>query len=288
MTGYGRGKSRAKSGEITAEVRSVNHRFLEVTVRLPRALSGYEGEVEKLVRKHLRRGHVYVTVNMDAFALEGTFKVNSTLIAKVYRELERVAEREGIPGKVDIATVLSLPEVVSVISEPHDARVLWPRAKEAVERALRECVAMRRKEARELVKDISKRVKRIAQIVDRIGRKAPELSRKAFKRARERVKKLLEGTAAFDESRWATELAILADRSDITEELIRIKSHLAQFQSVLKKGGEVSKRLTFLLQEIHREATTMGNKSPDAKVIEMCLVIKEEVEKVREQAQNLE
>jgi len=288
MTGYGKAESASSKARVIAEVRSVNHRYLEVSVRLPKSLGGYEGEVEKIVKKRLRRGHVYVSISLERGTEEGGISINPAALGGIYRELARAAKREGIPGEIDINTLLSLPDVLAAIAVPPDSNRLWTLAKKALSGALRNCIDMRKHEGEALVKDISKRVKRLERLALRIEKREPALKKKAFERARRRVEKLLEQTAVLSDTRWAAEVAMMAERSDITEEIIRLKSHIAQFRKVMRAGGEVSKKMTFLLQEMHREATTMGNKSVDASVIRDCLEIKEEVEKIREQVQNLE
>jgi len=288
MTGYGKAAYSSKNGTVIAEVRTVNHRYLEVSVRLPKSLSGYEGEVERIVKKWLKRGHVYINITFERGVEEGAFRINRRALGKIYRELARAARAEGIPGEIDIGALLALPDVISTISESPSSKKLWVLAREALDEALRNCVGMRKLEGAALVKDISKRVKRLERLALRIEKKSPSLKKKAFERAKKRVEKLLNGTAVIGDTRWAAEVAMMAERSDITEEMIRLKSHIAQFKKVLKSGGEVSKKMTFLLQELHREATTMGNKSVDAAIINDCLEIKEEVEKIREQVQNLE
>lgn len=287
MTGYGRGEVRETGGAVTAEVRTVNHRFIDFSIRVPRPLNGYEREIEKIIRGSVKRGHVYVTVSMDKAIETESVTINRDLLRKTYRLLTEFAIEEGIPGRVDIGTLLSLPDVFSGGIDEALPESLWIRVRKAVVAALENCAEMRKAEGAELVRDISRRLAVIEKGVSRIERKAPLALKRSFARGKARLRQLLEGNE-IDESRWVTEAAIMTDRTDFSEELVRLKSHVVQFRSVIAKGDEVSKSLTFLLQEMHRETTTMANKAADAAIISECLSLKECIEKIREQVQNLE
>ncbi len=287
MTGYGKGSARIGDGEAIAEIRTVNHRFIELSIRLPRVLNGTERDLEKIIRRKIKRGHVYLTVTLTRSFDAETLRINSKLIKKVYRELSVLARKEGIPGDVDINTILSIPDVFSVDSETVPPQQLVSAVKKALGKALSSCTGMRENEGAELLRDMNGRLRTITRIASRIENRAPAALAKALARTKKRLKQLI-GNAAIDENRWALEAAIMADKTDFSEELVRLNSHLGQFEKILSRGGEVSKKLTFLLQEIHREATTMGNKASDPAIIRDCLEIKENVEKIREQVQNLE
>lgn len=287
MTGYGRGEARVGEGTVRVEIRTVNHRFLEFTTRTPRSLYGREKEIERIARGMVRRGHVYITVSMDRSLESEGIGVDLEAIRRIYWSLSTFASREGIPGGVSLDGLLSVPEIVSLDTEAVPAERLWPAAKDALRSALEGCARMRAREGAELERDIRKQTGRIGTVVARIDKRAQGASKRAFLKAKRRMKQLV-GDAALDENRLLTEAAVLADRMDFSEELIRLKSHLKQFEAIVDKGGETSKKLTFLLQEIHREATTMGNKSAEAPIIRDCISIKESVEKIREQVQNIE
>jgi uncharacterized protein (TIGR00255 family) len=287
MTGYGKGSAPVGGGKIDVEIRTVNHRFLDFSIRVPRPLNGHEGDIEKAIRKKVRRGHVYVNVNFDKGAESTTSAVNRKLLRKTYKELTAFAKKEGIPGQLEIGTLLMLPDMF----RPEIDTIPPAKLKAALKKALVEAVGrladMRNREGKTLQADMQKRLADISRVAARIQKKAPKALEQTLARARKRLQNLMGKTEVRDE-RWAIEAAALADRTDFSEELVRLKSHLVEFGSVLGKGGEISKKLTFLLQEIHREATTMGNKSADPTVIRDCLAIKEQVEKIREQVQNLE
>jgi uncharacterized protein (TIGR00255 family) len=287
MTGYGKGEQDVDCGSVKAEVRTVNHRFLEFTTRVPRALYGKEKEVERIVRGRIKRGHVYLTVTLDKRLESEGVDVNYELIRRIYWSLSRFAGREGIPGGVSIDTLLQIPDVVTANSDDISSAKMWPAVQKAIGRALDGCAAMRAAEGAELERHIVKQVTKINQLAVKIEKRTPAATKRAFSKTKNRLRQLI-GDLPLDENRWMTEAAIMADRIDYSEEIVRLKSHAKQFEGILAKGGEVSKKLTFLLQEIHREATTMGNKATDVTIIRDCISIKECVEKAREQVQNIE
>jgi uncharacterized protein (TIGR00255 family) len=287
MTGYGRGAAPVGGGKIDVEIRTVNHRFIDFSIRVQKPLNGYERDIEKAVRRKVRRGHVYVNVIFDKGVDSSASAVNRDLLRKTYRDLTSFAKKEGIPGDLEIGTLLLLPDMF----RPEIDTIPPARLKAALKRALGEAVdrlaAMRDREGETLRADMAKRLRDISKVAARIEKKAPKALEETLARARRKLENLL-GKAEVRDDRWAIEAAALADRTDFSEELVRLGSHLVEFGAVLDKGGEISKKLTFLLQEIHREATTMGNKSADPVIIRDCLAIKEQVEKIREQVQNLE
>jgi len=287
MTGYGKGRAKEGGGAVTVEVRTVNHRFIDFSIRLPRPLTGYEREIEKIVRTKVKRGHVYVTVTFDKSFESEAIVMNRALLRKTYRLLGDFAREEGIPGTVDINTLLALPDVFTNSLDEAVPESLWGRVQSAVGAALDRCVAMRRSEGAELMKDIVRKLALVERSVGRIEKRAPAALKRALARAKARLAQLID-SSEIDESRWMTEAGLMAEKCDFTEELVRLRSHLGQIGTLVARGDEVSKSLTFILQEIHRETTTMGNKAADASIIRECLAIKEVVEKIREQAQNLE
>lgn len=287
MTGYGKGEVREGGGAVTVEVRTVNHRFIDCSIRVPRSLNGYEREIEKIVRGAVKRGHVYVTVAFDKGIESEGFTINKEFLRRTYHMLTEFAMEEGIPGRVDIGTLISLPDVLAASLEGALPESVWDRVRRSLEIALGRCGEMRRSEGAELEKDVRRRLAALEKGVSRIEKKAGPAMRRSLARSKARLRQLLDG-ADVDETRWAAEAALTAERMDFSEELVRLRSHLAQFNAVLEKGGEVSKSLTFLLQEMHREATTTANKAADASIIRECLALKEGIEKIREQVQNLE
>ena len=287
MTGFGIGSAPVGGGKSDVEIRPVNHRFIDFSIRVPRPLNGDERDIEKAVRRKVRRGHVYVNVVFDKGADSTTSAVNRKLLRKTYRELTAFAKKEGIPGDLEIGTLLMLPDMFRPEIDTISPATLKAALKKSLVQAVENLADMRAREGKTLQVDMQKRLADISKVAAKIEKKAPRALEETLERSRKRLENLL-GRAEVKEERWAIEAAALADRTDFSEELVRLGSHLGEFCSVLGKGGEISKKLTFLLQEIHREATTMGNKSADATIIRDCVAIKEQVEKIREQIQNLE
>jgi uncharacterized protein (TIGR00255 family) len=287
MTGYGKGEESVAGGTVRVEVRTVNHRFLEFSTRLPRALFGREKEIERAVRSRIRRGHVYVTVAADRSLESAGIAIDYDALKRFYWSLNTFATREGIPGGVSLDALLSVPDVIAMNADAVPGENIWPAVKKALKSAVDGCVRMREAEGAELERDLTKRISRIEKTIQAIDRRAAGATKRAFAKAKRRLRQLVDGTP-LDDSRLLTEAAVMADRIDFSEELVRLKSHVKQFETILVKGGEASKKLTFLLQEIHREATTMGNKAVETPIIRQCIAIKESVEKIREQIQNIE
>ncbi len=287
MTGYGKAERKTDLGTVVVEIRTVNHRFLDFSIRLPRSLNGFEREIERSARRTFRRGHVYISIMIGKPGEPERYGINRDYLKRLYVSAMEFAETENIPGSADINTLLSLPDAVTSAAEDVDGRLVWPGVRKTIMEAIQVCARMRAEEGGELLRDMERRLAAIEKTVARIGKRAPLALKRALYRARKRLVQLLDGVGV-DDNRWAAEAAILTDRTDFSEELVRLRSHIGQLGTTLRKGGEVSKKITFLLQEIHRETTTMGNKAADSAIIRDCLLIKEGVEKIREQVQNVE
>ena len=287
MTGYGHGEKTHQTARVSAEVRTVNHRFLDISIKLPRDLANREQEVKEAIRGTLSRGRVTVTISADTSEPGYQVKINTALMERYLKELQDFAKRQNLSTDIDLRTLASLPDVFdSSETEPGDD-LLWPIAQEALDQAIAECQKMRREEGKTLGADIQGRIDEIKSLIARIEKAAPDVITKHTAAFKERLNKAVEG-ASLDRDRWMTEIAILADKLDFTEEIVRLKSHVDQFQNCLSQGGEVSKRLTYLLQEMHRESTTISSKASDADVMSLVVSLKEESEKLREQVQNIE
>jgi uncharacterized protein (TIGR00255 family) len=287
MTGYGQGEADAHGRKVSAEVRTVNHRFLDLSIRLPRVVQDREKDLRELVKSRIRRGRVTVTVTLEAEELQLDVRVNRELLERYLEELRRFAADHGLDDSIDLRTLAGLPEVFTLVEAEADPEAVWAAAERATTEALDRCVAMRKAEGETLERELAKYLDALEAVHRELVRLAPatiEANQRAF---RERLERAL-GDTRIDPDRWMTEVAILADRLDFSEELARLESHIGQFRRVLGEGGEVSKTLTYLLQEIHREVNTIGSKAADAEVSRYVVEAKELTEKLREQAQNLE
>lgn len=287
MTGFGTGEASAGGSTVSVEVRSVNHRFLDLAFKLPRALQNREGDIKDVVRTRLARGRVSITMSVESAAAGRAVTINEAALEQYLAQLRDFAKRHGLEEHVSLDSLMQLPEVVMVRESEPGEDELWPLVEKSLNAALDACLRMRVDEGRALEKDLTDRMALIARTVETIETMAPVVAKKQVETLRKRVAQLA-GDIKVSEDRIAAEIVMLADRTDITEELTRLKSHLAQFNRTIKDGGEVSKRMTYLLQEMHREATTIGSKASDSEVIQHVVVLKEETEKLREQVQNLE
>ena len=287
MTGFGTGEATAGGSTVSVEVRSVNHRFLDLAFKLPRALQNREQDIKEVVRAKLARGRVSITMSIESATAGRAVTINEPALEQYLAQLRDFAKRHGLADQVSLDSLIQLPEAVTVKETEPGEDELWPLVEKSLNAALDSCRRMRLDEGRALEKDLTERMALIARTVATIETMAPVVAKKQVETLRKRVAQLA-GDIKVSEDRIAAEIVMLADRTDITEELTRLKSHLAQFNKTIADGGEVSKRMTYLLQEMHREATTIGSKASDSEVIQHVVVLKEETEKLREQVQNLE
>ena len=286
MTGFGAAEGRVGAARVGVELRTVNHRFFSPSLKLPGAFARWEGDVRELLRQRIARGHVTLTARAERDAQAGG-AIDETRFAAYVTQLRALRDRYDLAGDVDLATVLRLPEVVvSGAAEEQDqgsaAELLA-----IVARAADALTAMRQEEGARLAAALRDRVATVAVALDRIEGRAPQRLVEQRDRLRQNVRELLDGVAP-DEQRVAQEIAILADRLDVSEEMTRFRSHVAAFLAALEDGREVGKRLGFLLQEMLREANTTGSKANDAEILRDVIQIKEELERIREQVENLE
>lgn len=287
MTGFGTGEASSGGSTVSVEVRSVNHRFLDLAFKLPRTLQNREQDIKEVVRAKLARGRVSITMSVESATAGRAVTINEATLEQYLAQLRDFAKRHGLDDRVSLDSLIQLPEVVTVKESEPGEDELWPLVEKSLNAALDACRRMRLEEGRALEKDLSDRMDLIGRTVATIETMAPAVAKKQVETLRKRVAQLA-GDVKVSEDRIAAEIVMLGDRTDITEELTRLKSHLAQFNKTIADGGEVSKRLTYLLQEMHREATTIGSKASDSEVIQHVVVLKEETEKLREQVQNLE
>ena len=288
MTGFGAGEVVAGAGRYGVEVRSVNHRFLEVVVRSPRDLSLLEDRVRTLVQSRLLRGRVDVVLVRDDYGRRPRTVKTDVELAKAYvSALDGLREALPVSGTVDLSTLLSLPDLVKIEEEKEDVEASWPAVESGVGAALDKMIAMREAEGARLAADLLERIARMESLGAVIAARAPKVVEEYHARLERRVQELA-GAVAVDPGRLATEVALFADRSDITEELTRFRSHLAQFRATLGNAGAIGRTLEFIVQEIGREANTIGSKANDLEITRHVIAIKGELESLREQIQNVE
>lgn len=294
MTGYGDVERATGAGRLVVEVRSVNHRHLHITFRLPTSLARHEGEIREWLRTSIARGHVTCTVRVELDTVEGvlprSFRVDTGRVAGYLAAFREIGERFGVPGTPDLALLSRYSDIlIQESGEEKGVEVEGEEIRAAVETAAARNVRMREDEGKRLHADLEGRLAAIEVSLGAVGRRAPERLISERERLRAAVRELAEGVG-IDEQRLAQEIAYLAERWDVSEELVRFASHLELFRELLATDAAepVGKRLAFLVQEMHREANTIGSKANDAPIAHQVVAIKDEIERLREQVENVE
>jgi uncharacterized protein (TIGR00255 family) len=288
MTGFGRGEAQAKSRIWTTELRCVNNRFLDLKIKLPKAYAPLEERIRAIICSTLQRGRVDFAVNVVGdFSDLTTVKVNME-IAGAYKEaLVEMAKNLELEEEITPALLASFPDVLIREEEGEDLEAVWNVLRSAVEDALSNCEAMRRQEGEAILADLASRLDTFSSIVEDVAVAVPDLLKQRKAMLQERLEKLL-GNVQIDPLRLAQEVVILTDKTDVTEEIVRLRSHIQQFRIFLTEEGTVGRKLDFLVQELLREVNTLGSKISDARIAHLTVELKSELEKMREQIQNIE
>ena len=288
MTGYGRSAKQTAVGDVTVELRSTNHRYLELDARLPNGLAALQGRLTALVRRQIRRGRVEVQVAVQ-FDRRDRRRVlfDAALLGRYHEALVELKHRFGLKGEVTLDHLLALPQALSVSEERTPAEALWEPLRQATEAAVRELVRSRQREGAKLMQDLRVQLAAIERHVRAVKRRLPKAFEQQRRRLRERLRELL-GSGSPASSSQLEQAAALAKDADINEELVRLDSHLAHVRQSLAGRELIGKRLDFIAQELMREANTMGAKVNDAEAVQHVVAIKGCIEKIREQVQNLE
>lgn len=285
MTGYGAASGQVGARRVSVEIRSVNHRFFNATIRLPNELSRWENEVREALRKKVSRGHVTLSARAESSGA-ASLSVDEAKFASYVELMRRLQARHGLGGAIDAAAILRFPDVMTSGPEADDSNVAELVA--LVDEAAESLGASRAEEGRRLADFLLERLTVVEGALARVITRVPERLVAHRDRLRTAVKELTDGIV-LDEQRLAVEIALLAERLDVEEEMSRFASHNASFRKTLATSGEpVGKRLGFLLQEMLREANTTGSKANDATILGDVVIIKEELERLREQVENLE
>lgn len=288
MTGFGAGEIATGAGRYGVEIRSVNHRFCDVVVRIPRDLSPLEDRVRAIVQGRVFRGRVDVAVVRDDYGRRPrTVKADATLAKAYVDALDGLRQTLSIPGGVDLSLLLSLPDLVKIEEEKEDVEASWPAVERGVTTALDRLIAMRDAEGARLGTDLLERLSRLERLAEAIADRAPRVVEDYHARLGRRAQELAGGVA-LDPGRLAAEVALFADRSDIAEEVTRFRSHLVQFRATLGGTGAVGRTLEFIVQEMGRETNTIGSKANDLEITRHVIAVKGELESLREQIQNVE
>ena len=288
MTGFGRSDEKNGHYEIAVEIRSLNNRYLDIGLKLPKPLNSYEYLLKEQVKKKIIRGKISIVINFKNLTLtDGDFRLNKDTVQFYRQLLEQIKKETGLQDQVTLDHLLKFKELVEpeeIVLEDNEIEALLMKA---FDKALNNLDIMRKKEAKNITQDMYYRLDNIKATVDEITNKAKQTPRleleKLYNRLEDRIK-----NKEVDRDRLELELALIADRVDVTEECIRLSSHIDLFKDVLDNKDEVGKQLNFILQEMHRETNTIGSKTTDITISHDMIKLKEEIEKLREQVQNLE
>ena len=287
MTGFGSAEDTVLGGRLRIDIRTVNHRYFNPQLKLPAELSGIEGELRERLRQLLERGHVAVTARwIEPPTQESGVTVDLARARQVVAAAQQLKKQLKLKGTVDLAFVARQPAVMTAANGGGEA-VGWGAVQPIVERAARDVLVMREREGRALADELGARLTALETGARTIAGRAPERLKAEHARLKQAVAELMAGTA-IDEQRLALEIALLADRVDITEELVRFRTHVAACREALASDQAVGKQLGFLAQELLREVNTMGSKANDAAITQAVIAMKGELEKLREQLENLE
>ncbi|UCD55207.1 MAG: YicC family protein [Candidatus Omnitrophota bacterium] len=288
MTGFGKGEVRGRFGFFGAEIKTINHKFLEITFKLPNSLAIFDDKVKALIKNRIKRGKVYLNlVHETAEGNTGNIFIDENLARNYSSRLKRLKKKLNIKDPVKIADIVSFPGVINYKLANKGTAKMWPFVKEAIEESLKKLVKDREKEGSFLFKDLIWRINKVKRIVSNIKGKAASNVQNYKKKLGDRIKEL-SGGYPIDNGRLEIEVALFAKNSDITEELTRLNNHIDNFTKTIRKDSEVGKKLDFIAQELHREINTIGAKSSGFNISSGVIEIKTEIEKIREQLKNIE
>lgn len=288
MTGFGRGEVTTEVGTIVVEMKTVNHRYLDIAIRAPKEFNSLEENIRSIIRQALARGRVDVFVRFTPSLEQApTVTVNLALAKAYLAQVQALQEEVELAGQLTPRDLLELPQVVRLDEPVLDPELLHVPLVEVVQAALAKLTEMREQEGLRLVTDMRERLATLAELLVAVAERSPEVVAEYRQKLILRLQDMLpEGV--IDEARLAQEVALLADRACITEEIVRLRSHFAQFESLLKRKEAIGRQLDFLVQEMNREINTIGSKANDAKIAQIVVEMKSELEKIREQTQNIE
>ena len=295
MTGFGRGQYEDENFSVTVEMKTVNHRYNEVAIRLPRFLNPLEDKIRKTILKTVNRGRIDVFINADYTSSENcTLKVDKNLAAAYHKALQEVGaaiglEELNINSAQEVMYLSRCQDVINVKEGFFDVEIVWPKVEQAVKEALDNLVTMRETEGGNIYGDFIYRADLIAEKLTKIEERSPMVVEEYQAKLTDRLNNLLaDHNITVEPERLLQEVAIFADRASITEEIVRLKSHIKQFKNIINSDQPVGRKLDFLIQEFNREANTIASKATDYTLAQIVVEIKAEIEKIREQIQNIE
>ncbi len=287
MTGFGRSGVQEKGYEVNCELKTVNHRYFDIHTRIPRRYAFLEERIKEELKKHLQRGRIDISINIEKTQdMARNIKVDKGLAIAYYDSLKDLAENLNIPSEFRVIDIFRLPDVFNLVDEQEDPEVIWSVLVRALDEAMESLVEMRSKEGANLARDIAERNAYILTAVEKLDIRSPLVAKEYQERLLKRIVELTNNVA--DEGRIIQEAAIFADKASITEETVRLKSHIKHLSDLLSDRQSVGRKLDFLVQEMFREINTVASKANDIEMSQIVVDVKAELEKIREQVQNIE
>lgn len=288
MTGFGRCEIAGNNRKFTVEMKSVNHRYLDVNIRMPKKLNFFESAIRSELKKYISRGKVDVFVSYEDYAEnKSSVRYNSDLAGEYLKYLRQMAEEFGLEDDIRVSTLSKYPDVFVMEEQGADEEELWKELQRAVAGAAEGFVATRVEEGKRLKEDLTAKLDGIFKLVDFVEERSPRVAEEYQAKIEDKVRELLR-EAPIDENRILTEVAVFADHICVDEEAVRLRSHVETTRAALSEGGSVGRKLDFIAQEMNREANTILSKANDLEISNCAIELKTEIEKVREQIQNIE
>lgn len=289
MTGFGMGEYKDDSYNISVECKAINHKYLDINPRLPRKISFLEDRLRVLVKEYLSRGRIDIFIKFETLKSSGIKLQYDDELASQYNDiLRRIKKDFDIEEEISATDIARFPEIITSTEAEDDEELLWNILSDATEKSLKKLIEMREIEGKKLEKDILERTELLEKYILEIEQYSDDVVNEYREKLNFRISEILEDPSVVDESRLAQEVAIYADKSNITEEIVRFKSHIIQLRNTVKRDDTIGRKMDFLIQEMNRETNTIGSKSSNINITNLVIEVKSELEKIREQIQNIE
>ena len=289
MTGFGRGEFKNDNYHFLVECKTINHKYCDINVRLPRKISFLEDKIRNYVKNFVKRGRVDLYIKLDLIGSEDVnLKFDDKLATQYVNILKEIKEKFDLQDDISVMNVAKFPEIVKCEEKEEDEDLYWSMLKEALDMSMEKLIQMRKEEGEKLAIDTIERCDILANLIDEIEKYSNTVVDEYREKLNNRISEILENPSIIDENRLAQEVAIFADKSSITEEIVRFRSHIEQLRKTVEKNDSIGRKIDFLIQEMNREVNTTGSKSSNINITNLVVEVKSELEKIREQIQNIE
>ena len=289
MTGFGRGEFKNDNYHFLVECKTINHKYCDINVRLPRKISFLEDKIRNYVKNFVKRGRVDLYIKLDLIGSEDVnLKFDDKLATQYVNILKEIKEKFDLQDDISVMNVAKFPEIVKCEEKEEDEDLYWSMLKEALDMSMEKLTQMRKEEGEKLAIDTIERCDILANLIDEIEKYSNTVVDEYREKLNNKISEILENTSIIDENRLAQEVAIFADKSSITEEILRFRSHIEQLRKTVEKNDSIGRKIDFLIQEMNREVNTTGSKSSNINITNLVVEVKSELEKIREQIQNIE